>query len=137
MNESQSAGDNDFEFGSSIPVLRMLDEAKARAFYLDYLGFEVDWEHRFRPTEDSDLYMQLHLGNAVVHLNGHASEDSPITEVRIPVTGISAFCAHLRAKNAPYEKPDVGDPRYEGKPSDLNLYDPFGNLLVFWAPHNN
>ncbi len=34
-----------------IPILRMFDEAAARAFYVDLLGFRVDWEHRF----ESDL----------------------------------------------------------------------------------
>lgn len=33
----------------AIPILRIFDEAKARAFYLDFLGFRVDWEHRFGP----------------------------------------------------------------------------------------
>ena len=65
-----------FEIRSSIPVLRMFDEARAKAFYLDYLGFEVDWESRFTPT--APLYMQIHLGDAIIHLNGHAEEDAPI-----------------------------------------------------------
>lgn len=30
-----------------IPILRIFDEAKAREFYIDWLGFSVDWEHRF------------------------------------------------------------------------------------------
>jgi len=34
-------------FGKTTPILRILDEAKAREFYVDFLGFNVDWEHRF------------------------------------------------------------------------------------------
>ena len=34
-------------FDSTIPVLRIFSVEKARAFYVDYLGFAVDWEHRF------------------------------------------------------------------------------------------
>ena len=30
-----------FQIGSSIPVLRMSDEAGAKAFYVDFLGFEI------------------------------------------------------------------------------------------------
>jgi hypothetical protein len=33
--------------GPITPVLRCFDEAKTREFYLDFLGFKVDWEHRF------------------------------------------------------------------------------------------
>jgi len=50
--------DGAFEVASSIPVLKMNDEAKAKAFYLDFLGYEIDWEHRFEPSNpDSPLYM--------------------------------------------------------------------------------
>ncbi len=30
----------------AIPVIRIFDLEKARQYYLDYLGFSVDWEHR-------------------------------------------------------------------------------------------
>ena len=33
--------------GKTVPILRMFDEAKAKEFYVDFLGFAVDWEHRF------------------------------------------------------------------------------------------
>ena len=33
--------------GIPVPILRMFDEAKTREFYCDFLGFTVDWEHRF------------------------------------------------------------------------------------------
>ena len=33
----------------TVPVLRSFDEAKAREFYVDFLGFTVEWEHRFEP----------------------------------------------------------------------------------------
>jgi hypothetical protein len=57
--------ENEFRFESSIPVLRMLDEAKAIAFYLNYLGYQMDWEHRFEPqSTESPLYMQIRKGDA-------------------------------------------------------------------------
>ncbi|MGB8615193.1 MAG: glyoxalase superfamily protein, partial [Pseudolabrys sp.] len=37
------------EFGRVTPVLRIFSLEKAREFYLDFLGFKVDWEHRFGP----------------------------------------------------------------------------------------
>ena len=51
----------EFEISSSIPVMRMFDEAAARAFYVDYLGFEIEWEHRFHKTAESPLYLQFRL----------------------------------------------------------------------------
>lgn len=32
---------------NTTPILRMFDEKKAKEFYVDFLGFKVDWEHRF------------------------------------------------------------------------------------------
>ena len=90
MSESNQESQRGFEIRSSIPVLRMFDEAKAKAFYLDYLGFAVDWESRFSPT--APLYMQIHLGDAILHLTGHANEAAPISEVYIPVIELQKYC---------------------------------------------
>lgn len=119
-----------FSVGSSIPVLRMLDEGKTKRFYLDFLGYKSDWEHRFTP--DSPLYMQIRLGESVIHLNGHADSEAPTSEVRIPVKGLQDYCEHLKEKCQGDEKPEVVDPRYSGENLDMNIYDPSGNLLVFW-----
>ena len=118
-----------FEIRSSIPVLRMFDEAKAKAFYLAYLGFEMDWESRFSPT--APLYMQIHLGDAILHLNGHAKEDVPISEVNIPVLGLQNYCDYLNAKAAEYPERNCRGSTISGRNTDLNICDPFGNYLVF------
>jgi Glyoxalase superfamily protein len=39
------------------PILRIFDEGKAKEFYLDFLGFHLDWEHRF--GEKFPLYAQV------------------------------------------------------------------------------
>lgn len=129
MPETSPESERGFEVRSSIPVLRMFDEAQAKAFYIDYLGFEVDWESRFSPT--APLYMQIHLGDAILHLNGHAKPDAPISEVNIPIRGLQNYCDYLIAKGANYPKPIAVDPRYQGRNTDLNIYDPFDNYLVF------
>lgn len=38
-----------------IPVLRIFSVEKAREFYIDFLGFTLDWENRFE--EAAPLYM--------------------------------------------------------------------------------
>jgi hypothetical protein len=131
MMDKPSTG---FSLKSSIPVLRMLDESKAKSFYLDYLGYLVDWEHRFSDTLDSPLYMQIHHGDSVLHLNGHADSDSAVCEVRIPVGGLEQYCGYLVAKETVWEKPELVDPRGVGHVTETNLLDPSGNHLVFWSP---
>ena len=46
-----------FQFGFSIPVLRMSEEAAAKAFYVNFLSFKIEWEHRFEDSPKSPLYM--------------------------------------------------------------------------------
>ena len=52
----------EFDISSSIPVMRMFDEPASPAFFVDYLGFEFQWEHRFHKTAESPLYLQFRLG---------------------------------------------------------------------------
>ncbi|MDC0325597.1 glyoxalase superfamily protein [bacterium] len=130
---TEAQATNSFEIGSSIPVLKMVDEEKAKRFYMDFLGYQIDWEHRFEPvTSSSPLYMQIRLGESMIHLNGHADSDAPVAEVRIPVKGLKAYCDYLNEKCQGSERPEVVDPRYSGENQDMNIYDPSGNLLVFW-----
>ena len=129
VNERHETPLRGFEIRSSIPILRMLDEAKAKAFYLDYLGFKLDWECRFTPT--APVFIQIHLGAAHIHLDGHATEDAPISQVNIPVLGLQNYCDYLIAQGANYPKPCVVDPRSVGRNTDMNILDPFGNLLIF------
>ena len=41
------------EVTRSAPVFRSFDEAKAREFYVDWLGFDWTGEHRFHPGAPS------------------------------------------------------------------------------------
>ena len=36
--------------GNPVPILRSFDENKATEFYVDFLGFTIDWKHRFEAT---------------------------------------------------------------------------------------
>lgn len=83
-------------FGSPIPILRSFSEPKAREFYIDFLSFEVDWEHRFEPA--LPLYMQISRDAAVLHLSEHHGDAAPGSTVRIPVDDVRVLCAHLNAK---------------------------------------
>src|SRR3954468_24119707 len=38
---------SDVSLEMGIPILRIFDVEKAREFYLDFLGFSMDWDHRF------------------------------------------------------------------------------------------
>jgi len=44
-------------FQQAVPILRIFSVEKAREFYLDFLGFIWDWEHRF--DDNAPLYARV------------------------------------------------------------------------------
>lgn len=63
-----------FSVSRVIPILRIFDVAKAREFYVDYLGFSVDFEHRFH--DNAPLYMGISRDGLVLHLSEHHGDPS-------------------------------------------------------------
>jgi hypothetical protein len=112
----------------AIPILRIYDIAKAKEFYLDFLGFTLDWEHRF--DDNAPLYMQVSRSGATLHLSEHYGDGTPGTAVYIRGQNITAFAKELSAKGARFARPS---------PTDTNptLTDPFGNMLRFDDAQNN
>jgi ribosomal-protein-alanine N-acetyltransferase len=111
-----------------VPVLRIFDVAKAKEFYVDYLGFAVDWEHRYEP--DLPLYMQLSRDELVLHLSEHYGDGTPGSVVYVEIQGIEAFHAEISAKKYKYLRPGLGEGHGKNGKS-LGLTDPFGNRLRF------
>src|SRR5262249_52877992 len=54
------------QFSRTIPILRIFSVEKAKEFYVDYLGFSVDWEHHFE--ENTPAYLQVCRGGLMLHL---------------------------------------------------------------------
>ncbi|WP_411879161.1 glyoxalase superfamily protein [Polaromonas sp. YR568] len=114
-------------FGKTTPILRIFDEAKAREFYVDFLDFKVDWEHRF--GEGMPLYMQVSKGGCVLHLSGHHGDCSPGAAMRIETDELEAFQRELLARQYKYARPGIEDMPWGSR--DMSISDPFGNRLTF------
>ena len=113
-------------FSPAIPILRIFAVDKAKEFYLDFLGFTLEWEHRF--SEDLPLYMQIARAGLTLHLSEHYGDSTPGAAIFIPVHDIDALHRELTAKNYRYARPGLEVVDW-GK--ELNLTDPFGNRLRF------
>lgn len=109
------------------PILRMFDLAKAREFYVDFLGFAIDWEHRFAPG--MPVYMQVSRSGCVLHLSEHHGDCCPGAAMRIRVGDIDAFHAELSSRHYGYAKPGIEDTPWGSR--DVAVTDPFGNRLTF------
>ncbi len=117
-------------FGAVTPILRIFDEAKARVFYLDYLGFVSDWEHRF--ADAMPLYMQVSRGAALLNLSEHHGDCSPGGAVRVETAGIDAYLRELQSKGRGFITPEIE--RMPWGLREMTVTDPFGNRIIF---HSN
>jgi len=115
------------QIGTVTPLLRMFDEEKARAFYIDYLGFTRDWEHRFEPG--MPLYQQISRGACLLHLTGHHGDCCPGAAIRVTVDDIDALHAELAAKPYGYARPGIEEMPWDSR--EMSIKDPFGNRLTF------
>lgn len=114
--------------GNCTPILRIFDEAKAREFYCMYLGFEVDFEHRFE--EGMPLYLGLKSGDLEFHLSEHHGDATPGSAVRVEIEDIQAFHASLEARQYKYIRPGVEVMPWGER--QVKVTDPFGNRIIFW-----
>ncbi len=117
-------------FHAAIPILRIFDEAKARAHYLDYLGFTVEFEHRFEPG--TPIYMGIARGDCRLNLSEHHGDGTPGAYVRVRVDELEAYHAELVAKPYKYSRPGFLDT--EWKTREMAIGDGFGNKLIFYRP---
>lgn len=110
----------------AIPVLRTFSEDKAREFYEGFLGFRVDWEHRFEAS--LPLYMQISRSDVILHLTEHHGDATPGGTVFVRVHGIEALHRELSAKNYPNMRPGLEKVDWG---LEMTVTDPFGNRLRF------
>lgn len=113
--------------GAAVPVLRIFDEALAREFYLDWLGCQEVFAHRFEPG--LPLYLRVRREELVLDLSGHHGDGTPGTALWIPVRDVVALRDELLAGEFRFVRPGI-DPDAPGGPT-MDVLDPFGNTLRF------
>ncbi|RED54713.1 glyoxalase superfamily protein [Cohnella lupini] len=119
--------ETEYSLGVATPVLRIMDEPKAREFYVDFLGYRIDWEHRFE--EDMPLYMQISQGSSVLHLSEHYGDSMPGAALRIEIRNIQAYHKFLSEKKYKYARPGV---EQAFGSDEIRITDPFGNRITFY-----
>jgi len=113
-----------------VPILRIFDEQAALRHYVQYLGFTVDWTHRFE--DDLPLYMQVSRGDCVLHLSEHHGDCCPGARIRVRVDGLEELHRALAERGYKHARPGIEDRPWGDR--ELTVSDPFGNRLTFYAP---
>src|SRR5262245_2705303 len=110
-----------------IPLLRIFSVEKAKEFYVGFLGFQVDWEHRF--DDAAPVYLQVSRAGLSLHLTEHHGDCCPGSTVFVWMTGLDEFHREISAKEYGYLRPGVERTFYGAK--CMEVIDPFGNRIRF------
>lgn len=110
-----------------IPILRIFDLALAKAFYVDWLGFRIDWDHQFDP--ESPHYLRVSRGAVVFHLSEHFGDGTPGTHIFIETDDVEALHKELWSRPNPRMRPGIEHAPWNAK--TLTVVDPFNNRICF------
>jgi len=109
-----------------IPQLRMLHADTTLPFYVQGLGFSVDWEHRFGPG--MPLFAQLTRDGQTLFLSEHAGDCQPGGAVYFKVNDVDAVFRAFSAAGVPIPQPPHDT---DWGTREMLLVDPAGNRLRF------
>ncbi len=114
-------------FLTTIPIMRIFDVVKAKDFYVGFLGFGVDWEHKF--DGGSPVYLQISKDDLILHLSEHHGDCCPGSTVFVWMKGIEEFHATITSRGYGYMRPGIERTFYNSL--CVEVTDPFGNRIRF------
>ena len=114
-------------FARTIPILRIFSVEKAKEYYVQFLGFKVDWEHQLDP--EAPMYLQVSKGDLVLHLSEHHGDACPGSALFVDMTGLEALHREITAKG--YRRMTPSIERSAWNTNVMRVTDPFGNRIVF------
>jgi catechol 2,3-dioxygenase-like lactoylglutathione lyase family enzyme len=115
------------EFKRTVPIFRIFSLEKAREFYLDFLGFKVDWEHRFEP--DAPVFMQVSRGALAINLSEHHGDGTPGSIFYVYMTGVRELHRELNDRKYRHNRPGLTE--QEWGMTEVTVVDPFNNRITF------
>jgi uncharacterized glyoxalase superfamily protein PhnB len=112
-----------------IPQFRITDARRSTAFYVDGLGFTIDWEHRFEPG--FPVFMQLTRAEQSIFLTEHAGDCKVGGAAYFVVPDVDACHKEFVARGVVSTEPPADTP---WGPREMVVTDPDGNRLRFASP---
>jgi catechol 2,3-dioxygenase-like lactoylglutathione lyase family enzyme len=111
------------------PIFRIFDYDKAIEFYVTWLGFKIDWEHR---PPDSPIYLQISLDTIILHLTEHHGDCTPGARAFINnFENLKVYHAALHEKGYKFNRPGLESVPWDQNVRSMEVIDPFGNRLTF------
>ncbi len=112
-----------------VPAFRSADLARSRAFYLEGLGFRVDWEWREAPELPG--FLQISCEGLALYLTQRAGDCAPGGLAYLYVDEVGRWAERARERGLAIESGPLDQPWGN---RELALVDPDGNRLVIATP---
>jgi catechol 2,3-dioxygenase-like lactoylglutathione lyase family enzyme len=107
-----------------MPTLRITDYARSKGFYVEGLGFHVDWEHRFEPG--FPVFAQVSRDGLAFFLTEHTG-DCPVGGlVHLYVPDVDSWFEEFRQRGLSIDEPP--NECLQGL-RGMTVVDPDGNKL--------
>ena len=90
-----------------VPTLRITDYAQSKPFYVDGLGFQIDWEHRFAPH--LPVFMQVTRDGMTIYLSEHVGDCQVGGLVHFYVDNVDAWYREFQQKGISVQAPPSED----------------------------
>jgi uncharacterized glyoxalase superfamily protein PhnB len=108
----------------TVPMLHIEGYAEATEYYVDWLGFRIDWEFRLDPA--FPVYMQVSRDGLVLHLSQHKGDNPGGVKCHVDVDDLDSLVAEWRGRRPDFAQ-EVEITPWNAK--HISLKDPFGNEL--------
>src|SRR6266540_1862485 len=108
-----------------MPTLRIADYATSKGFYVDGLGFQIDWEQRFK--SHFPVFMQVSRQGLAFFLTEHTGDYPVGALIHLYVPHVDLWFVELQRKGIPVKEPP--NESLQGSRS-MTIVDPDGNKLV-------
>ncbi len=111
-----------------VPALRITDYDRSKAFYVDRLGFRVEWEHRFEPN--FPVFMAVARDGMQIYLTEHSGDCQVGGLVHFLIEDVNAWYREFTARGVQLTELPNNDLGF----LNMTVTDPDGNQLRFMEP---
>lgn len=107
-----------------IPAFRITDYKRSKVFYVEGMGFQIDWEHRFEP--DFPVFVQITKDEMTIYLTEHTGDCETGGLIHLFVPDVDQWYDELKHKDILISEPP--NENLEGLRM-MTVIDPDGNQL--------
>lgn len=114
-----------------VPALRITDYERSKVFYVEKLGFNIEWEHRFKPH--FPVFMSVVRDGMRLFLSEHTGDCQVGGLVHFLIPDVDVWYREFRDKGVVVSELPNDDLGFRS----MVVTDPDGNRLRFMTPPSN